>query len=118
MTIYNKLTKNFTTFVNSWEATRDPECMVHPMDIGNTPKCKPSSNIKRCRALFKDENSPLSRYFSIVDPKPFLKACELDYHECDTDVPKDMRHCNTTAAYIELVRMRGEWAEYLPECGK
>ncbi|XP_068726618.1 uncharacterized protein [Montipora capricornis] len=118
MTIYNNLTKNFTTFVNSWEATRDPECIVHPTDIGNTPKCKPSSNIKRCRALFKEENSPLSRYFSIVDPKPFLKACELDYHECDTDVPKDMRHCNTTAAYIELVRMRGEWADYLPECGR
>ncbi|EDO25591.1 predicted protein [Nematostella vectensis] len=29
-----------------------------------------------------------------------------------------MKHCNTTAAYIELLRMKGEWAEFLPECGR
>ena len=118
MSSNNKITKNLTDFVNSWEVTRDPNCKVLPTDKVNSPKCKPSINIKRCRALFKDENSPLSRYFSIVNPKPFLRACERDYQECGTDTPKHMMHCNTSAAYIELVRMRGEWADYLPECGK
>lgn len=116
MTSFNKLTKELTDFVNSWEVTRDPECKILPTDK-EIPKCKESNYVQRCRALFKDTKSPLHRYASIVDPEPFVKACELDYKECDTSTPKDMRHCNTTAAYIELVRLRGEYADYLPECG-
>lgn len=119
MTRYNNLTKNATAdFVNSWEITRDPECKVLTTDEGLRPKCKPSKHMQRCRALFKDKNSPLARHFTTVNPRPFMKACELDYQECDTNTPKDMKHCNTTSAYVELVRMRGGWAEYLPECGK
>ena len=118
MSRYNKLTKNLTDFVNSWEITRDPECKILTTDEGLRPKCKPSKHMQRCSALFNETNSPLARYFTTVDPRPFIKACELDYQECDTNTPKDMKHCNTTSAYVELVRMRGEWAEYLPECGK
>ena len=116
MTSFNTPTKKLTDFVNSWEITRDPECKILSIEK-EKPKCKASSYIQRCRTLFKDKESPLHRYFSIVNPEPFVKACELDYQECDTDTPKDMKHCNTTAAYIELVRLRGEWADYLPECG-
>ncbi|KAL9951489.1 hypothetical protein ACROYT_G044158 [Oculina patagonica] len=112
-----KPTKRLTEFVNSWEVTRDPECKVFPAE-NKKPKCKATSYIQRCRALFKDKNSPLSRFYSVVNPEPFVKACELDYKECDTSTPKDMKHCNTTAAYIELVRLQGVWAEYLPECGR
>ena len=113
----NKPTTRLTEFVNSWEATRDPECKVFS-DEQEKPKCKETKYIQLCRAMFKDKNSPLSRFYSVVNPEPFIKACELDYRECDTSTPKDMKHCNTTAAYIELVRLRGVWAEYLPECGK
>lgn len=117
MTAKNKPTKKLTEFVNSWEITRDPECKIHSI-VPEKPKCKETSYIQRCRALFKDKKSPLHRYFSVVNPEPFVKACEIDYKDCETSTPKDMKHCNTTAAYIELVRMRGEWADYLPECGK
>ena len=112
----NKQTKDLLEFVNSWEITRDPECKIMTL-YNEKPKCKESSYVQRCRTLFKDKESPLHRFASIVNPEPFVKACELDYKECDMSTPKDMRHCNTTAAYIELVRLRGEWAEYLPECG-
>lgn len=117
MTVKNKPTKKLTEFVNSWEITRDPECKIHSI-VPEKPKCKETSYIQRCRALFKDKKSPLHRYFSVVNPEPFVKACEIDYKDCETSTPKDMKHCNTTAAYIELVRMRGEWADFLPECGK
>ena len=117
MTSSNTPAKKLTEFVNSWEITRDPQCKVFA-EAAKTPKCKQTGYIRRCRALFKDKNSPLSDFYSVVDPEPFVKACELDYKECDSSTPKDMKHCNTTAAYIELVRMRGVWAEYLPECGK
>jgi len=117
MTSYNTPTSKLTEFVNSWEVTRDPQCKVSTLE-NEKPKCKESTYIQRCRALFKDKNSPLSHFSSVVDPEPFVKACELDYKECDTSTPKDMKHCNTTAAYIELVRLQGVWAEYLPECGK
>ena len=114
----NQPTTSLTKFVNSWEVTRDPECKVFKLEENEKPKCKETSYIQRCRALFKDKKSPLSRFYSVVDPEPFVKACELDYKDCDTSTPKDMKHCNTTAAYIELVRLQGVWAEYLPECGK
>ena len=117
MTINNTPAKGLTDFVNSWEISHDPECKVLEEEP-EKPKCKKTSYIQRCRALFKDKNSPLSHFFSVVNPGPFVKACEQDYKECDSNTPKDMKHCNSTAAYIELVRMKGMWAEYLPECGK
>lgn len=117
MTSSNAQTKKLTEFVDSWEVTKDLECRVS-VEKPEKPKCKQTSYNRRCRDLFKDKKSPLSRFFSVVNPEPFIKACEQDYRECDSSTPKDMKHCNSTAAYVELVRMKGLWAEYLPECGK
>ena len=113
----NKPTRSKIDFVNSWEVTKDPKCHISENEVV-TRQCQPSSYSKRCREIFKDMASPLAPFFNITDPKPFLKACEYDYTHCETKTPKDMRHCNTTAAYIDLLRMEGEWVEYLPECGK
>lgn len=29
-----------------------------------------------------------------------------------------MKHCNVTATYIEMLRMKGQWVDHLPECGR
>ena len=117
MTSKNSIASSLLEFVNSWEVTRDPECQLTYIETERA-KCAETSYIQRCRALFKDKESPLGHLKSVVDPEPFIKACEIDYKDCESQTPKDMKHCNTTAAYVELVRLQGEWADYLPECGE
>jgi len=111
-----KITENEIDFVNSWEATKDPKCQItKPI---KPKKCNPSKYIHRCSDLFKSLKSPLAPFFSTIDPKPFKQACEQDYETCKSNTPKDMKHCNVTATYIELLRMKGKWVDHLPECGR
>jgi len=111
-----QLTENLIDFVNSWEATKDPKCQI--MRQRKPKKCSPSKYIHRCNDLFKSLKSPLAPFFNILNPKPFKLACEQDYMRCNTNMPKDMKHCNVSATYTELLRMKGQWVDHLPECGR
>ncbi|KAK3755617.1 hypothetical protein QZH41_017617, partial [Actinostola sp. cb2023] len=112
-----KVAKNVLDFVNSWEVTKDPRCQIKKA-IKPKHKCTVSKYVHRCRDLFKDLKSPFAPFFNIIKPKPFMQACEEDYRICDSYTPKDMKHCNVSATYVELLKMKGQWVDYLPECGR
>ncbi|XP_028404666.1 apolipophorins-like [Dendronephthya gigantea] len=108
------IAKSMAEFANAWEVTKDPECQVTDTEVKPTCGKTPSP---RCAQLFMSASSPLARYFTTVDPKPFYDACRFDTSDCETDVPASKSFCNVTAAYTALLREKGVWARQLDECG-
>ena len=112
----NKPAENLYDFVNSWEITKNKRCRVSKR-TAKKGLCHNKRTL-RCRQIFKESTSPFARFFKTINPKPFREACKYDYRVCDDNSPKDLKHCNASAAYVEALRMRGEYVNYLPECGK
>lgn len=113
----NKPAKDIYDFVNSWEVSHDEKCHVTSL-TAKKRSCHTKKYIHRCRQIFKDKTSPFARFFKTLNPSPFLKACEYDYSDCENRSPKDLKHCNSSAAYVEALRMGGEFVHFLPECSK
>ncbi|XP_068740726.1 uncharacterized protein [Montipora capricornis] len=99
-------------FVNSWLLRGDEDCKVAP----EFETCERFVLENRCKELFENETSPLSKCFAMVNPLDFKTACEAEYNVCYLDDPVSTLHCNTTAAYIRECKRHGIKIAMPDEC--
>ena len=108
----NKLASSLEQFANSWLVTKSENCMVKESN-NDAPTCNAAPS-ERCMELFKFSSSPLAKYFSQVDPLPFMRACQIDTADCE----EPLSHCHAVAAYRTLLKMRGVQARKIKDCCK
>lgn len=110
--VNNKITTSVEQFANSWLVTKSSECIVKESN-NEAPACNKAPS-ERCIELFKSKSSPLAKYFSQVDPIPFLKTCQIDTADCKDTIS----YCDSVAAYLALLKMGGVAARNIKDCRK
>ena len=111
-----RTTESMTKFANAWEVSGDRTCLISE-SRPEKPACNKAPS-EQCFKLLKEKKSKYSPLFHVVNPMPFLKACQIDSADCDTKEPYETSHCNATAAYVQMLRLKGVWARLPEDCGK
>ena len=101
---------------NSWLVSSDSECVIKPTN--NDAPAYNRAPSERCIDLFKSKTSPLAGHFNKVDPLAFLKACQIDTAESESNEAYKTAHCHSVAAYRTMLKMQGSRATYVKDCSK
>ena len=110
------ITQSIAEFANAWEVSGDSECRIRE-PTSRISICNKASS-EKCFDLLKEKTSFYAPLFGIVNPAPYLKACQIDSSDCETKEPYETSHCNATAAYVHMLRLKGIWVPFPKDCGK
>ena len=111
-----RITQSMVEFANAWEVSGGRKCRIKKTTSRN-PTCNKAPS-EKCFDLLKENTSFYAPLFGIVNPTPYLKACQIDSADCETKEPYETRHCNATAAYVHMLRLKGIWVPFPKDCTK